>query len=583
MPQGDRVKSKHLFQRMPEPTAIGQLESLPSYAFQFVLTNLDGIRCRFAVLTAVRVVSTLLKFYSAYLLGDMISSLSSISIEEVVWWYLPVLLASLWGREFLDYFTRRYAEPLPTVYGDHVLLRFFSSILTRPSPQLFNFSKERLSVVVSKYVDHCRRFIGDWVWSITGHVVQAIVVVCVLFTQSPWVLLANLFYVVFFLTFAFRLSRQFSSYASAISEAQINAGALCQNALLSYNFISRSRLEVFILNHLSAHYGVAWQAVADAQSFHAYRWLIQLSLFNTLYVGTLCFGLFQVKQGFLPLGFLVLIKWSFDGLWGILVYCIEYYVVLVQQREDTAIMKRELLPLLGARKEDSGVLTSSALERIEWRDVRISFGREGHIFSLSIPRCSVRAGEKVGVRGPSGSGKSTLFASVLSELPVAGLISWNDEPLHNTSRDIALLSGTDTLFKLSLRDNIVLGRDISDVQLHDVMCGCCIDELLPQLDVVVGSPSFNLSTGQEQRVKLARTLLQPASCYLLDEPFNGIDRSTKERIKTFIKEYLHDKAVFISSHIEEDLDWVSRLYAIESGVLREVADCASSRPAAPSL
>lgn len=563
---------------LSKPSAVRHIESVPNYAFLFVLTHLEGIRLRFLLLTVVRIASTLLKFYSAYLLGAMITSIASLTAEEVLWWYFPVLLASLLGRECLDYLTRRYAEPLPTIYGDHLYLRFLLSVLSRPSPQLFNFSKERLSILLSKYVEHCRRFVGDWVWSITGYIVQAIIVACVMFIQSPWVLLANLLYVVLFLSFAFRLSRQFSSYASAISEAQINAGTLGQSAMLSYNFVSRARLETFILNRLSAHYHVAWQAVAQAQSFHAYRWLVQLSLFNTLYVGTLCFGLLQVKQGALPLGFLVLIKWSFDSLWGILVYCIEYYVVLIQQREDTAILKRELLPLLGGVRTQRLAAESAPLEKLEWRDVQIAFEREGSNFSLAVPHCAVHAGEKVGVRGASGSGKSTFFTTALSELPLRGSILWNNQPLHEDSRDVVLLSGTDTLFKLPLRDNILLGRDIGSSQLLEVMQGCCIDELIPQLDVVVGSPSFNLSTGQEQRVKIARTLLQPASCYLLDEPFNGIDRPTKERIKAFMRVYLKDRAVLISSHIEEDLDWVSRTYSIESGVLRDTVPGAEQSP-----
>lgn len=563
---------------LSKPSAVRHIESVPNYAFLFVLTHLEGIRLRFLLLTVVRIASTLLKFYSAYLLGAMITSISSLTAEEVLWWYFPVLLASLLGRECLDYLTRRYAEPLPTIYGDYLYLRLLLSVLSRPSPQLYNFSKERLSILLSKYVEHCRRFVGDWVWSITGYIVQAIVVGCVLFIQSPWVLLANLVYVVLFLAFAFRLSRQFSSYASAISEAQINAGTLGQSAMLSYNFVSRARLETFILNRLSAHYHVAWQTVAKAQSFHAYRWLVQLSLFNTLYVGTLCFGLLQVKQGILPLGFLVLIKWSFDSLWGILCYCIEYYVVLIQQREDTAILKRELLPLLGGIKVERAAAERAPLEKLEWRNVQIAFERDGVDFLLAVPHCAVLAGEKIGVRGASGSGKSTFFASALSDLSSKGSILWNNQPLHEESRDIVLLSGTDTLFKLPLRDNILLGRDVDSSQLFDVMRGCCIEELIPQLDAVVGSPSFNLSTGQEQRVKIARTLLQPASCYMLDEPFNGIDRPTKERIKAFMRVYLRDKTVLISSHVEEDLDWVSRTYSIESGVLCNATAHADQSP-----
>jgi ABC-type bacteriocin/lantibiotic exporter with double-glycine peptidase domain len=554
----------------PPPTAFKDVTKLPSYAFSFVLSNLEGIRLPFFLLTLVRVLSTLLKFYTAYILGEIITAVATITTTDIVWFYCPLLFGLFVVKEVTDYFTRKYAESLPAIYGDFIQQRFLLTLFPFSSPSLFNYSKERLGIVIGRYVDHSRRFISDWVWSITGHAVTLVVVAVILYQQSLWVFLINCSYVVLFLTLAFRLSKKFSHLASSLSDAQIDAGALYQNAFLSYNFLSRLNLEKFISEMLTQRFHRSWSAVEKVQSFHAYRWLIQLNIFNTLYVGTLCYGLYQVKLGLLPLGFLVLIKWSFDNLWNILVYIIEYYVQLVQQQEDVKILRREMKLFLPSQpfqlistKSDQ----SEKLSTLEWRDVHIALNKDTTTFTLSIPSCVIQRGENVGVRGGSGSGKSTFFATLFGTIPYTGALLYNGKPYDWRSASISSMSGSDPLLKISLRDNLLLGKEIAPLVLEQILKGCCIDEFCTNLDQIVGSSSFNLSSGQEQRVRIARTLLHGGACFVFDEPFNGIDKETKLKIKNFLAEFLKEKTVLISSHIPEDLDWCDRFLSVRDGAV----------------
>jgi ABC-type transport system involved in cytochrome bd biosynthesis fused ATPase/permease subunit len=129
------------------------------------------------------------------------------------------------------------------------------------------------------------------------------------------------------------------------------------------------------------------------------------------------------------------------------------------------------------------------------------------------------------------------------------------------------MSGSDPLLKISLRDNLLLGKEIAPLVLEQILKGCCIDEFCTNLDQIVGSSSFNLSSGQEQRVRIARTLLHGGACFVFDEPFNGIDKETKLKIKNFLAEFLKEKTVLISSHIPEDLDWCDRFLSVRDGAV----------------
>ena len=124
------------------------------------------------------------------------------------------------------------------------------------------------------------------------------------------------------------------------------------------------------------------------------------------------------------------------------------------------------------------------------------------------------------------------------------------------------------MFNISLRNNILLGKDIPVDRLAKILDLVAASDFAKNLDAIVGSPDFNLSAGQQQRIRLARGLIQDGSLLLMDEPFNGIDEDTKVQIITKLRTYLNDKTVVLVTHNEGELKLINSVYRFNAGVLR---------------
>src|SRR5690606_23410161 len=110
------------------------------------------------------------------------------------------------------------------------------------------------------------------------------------------------------------------------------------------------------------------------------------------------------------------------------------------------------------------------------------------------------------------------------------------------------------IFNLPLIDNIMLGKTIPDDLLQTVLDGVEVSSFIQNISTTnIGEIETNLSAGQQQRIRIARGLLQDADIYLFDEAFNGIDTTTKEKVLSFISKFLKDKTVLFITHNENEL------------------------------
>jgi len=166
-----------------------------------------------------------------------------------------------------------------------------------------------------------------------------------------------------------------------------------------------------------------------------------------------------------------------------------------------------------------------------------------------------RAGEIVGLLGPNGAGKTTtlrMLATVLQpssgDARVAGF-SINERPLHVRQNLGFLTGGTGLYGRLSPREILqFFGRlhNMPDVWLQKRM-----QSLIESFGIseFVNSACDKLSTGQKQRVNLARTVLHDPSVVILDEPTAGLDLVSSKSILDFIRDTKEEgKCVLFSTH-----------------------------------
>ena len=156
--------------------------------------------------------------------------------------------------------------------------------------------------------------------------------------------------------------------------------------------------------------------------------------------------------------------------------------------------------------------------------------------ALDSVSLSIAHGSQVAIVGPNGAGKSTLFRVMVGLLPVrGGEILIHGEAMPGDHHPIAYIpqrEEVDWRFPVTVFDVVAMGRYSRRRWLRplsredrEIVLSCL--ERLGIIDLAQ-RPIGQLSGGQQQRVFLARALAQEPHILLLDEPFTGVDISTRE-------------------------------------------------------
>lgn len=138
-------------------------------------------------------------------------------------------------------------------------------------------------------------------------------------------------------------------------------------------------------------------------------------------------------------------------------------------------------------------------------------------------------GETLAITGPSGVGKSSVIALLTGLLPhQGGSITLMGQALHDTAPNLwraafAVAEQQPYCFSGTVRDNLRLALPTaSDSTLRKA---CALAHFSHPLDHVIGEHGLRLSGGERRRLALARALLKPAPCLILDEPTEGLDEA----------------------------------------------------------
>lgn len=187
----------------------------------------------------------------------------------------------------------------------------------------------------------------------------------------------------------------------------------------------------------------------------------------------------------------------------------------------------------------------------------------------------VRKGEILGILGPNGAGKTTLLR-MLGKLmsPTSGIVTITDENGNEIIDDIEIkkrigyLSENTKLYKrLSAREMLLMLGDIYGLSVADTKKR--IEEIirLLDLDAFVDNRIERLSTGQTQRISIARCLLHNPQVYIFDEPTLGLDIISSKSIIEFMKqERTAGKSVLYSTHYMEEAEFLcDRIIMIHKG------------------
>ena len=184
-------------------------------------------------------------------------------------------------------------------------------------------------------------------------------------------------------------------------------------------------------------------------------------------------------------------------------------------------------------------------------------------------------GEIIGILGPNGAGKTTLLRMIAGILePTEGTIefdglNYKDNEIE-IKKNIAYLSGNTKLYD-TLTAYELLKMCAQIYSIDNQKAETRIKEITEILDMqnFLNNKIGNLSTGQTQRVNIARCLIHDPKYYILDEATTGLDIISSQIILDFIKkEKARGKTILYSTHYMEEAENIcDRVIMINKGVV----------------
>ncbi len=191
---------------------------------------------------------------------------------------------------------------------------------------------------------------------------------------------------------------------------------------------------------------------------------------------------------------------------------------------------------------------------------------------------TVDDGEVLGLLGPNGAGKTTLLRILATIIPPTSGDCWigdrhiKDNPDH-IRRHIGFLSGNTKLYGRLTGAEVLryFGRlyDLSTQQIESRT-----EELVDLLDMgdIIHRRCETLSTGQTQKVNLARVILHDPEVLILDEPTAGLDIMTSRSILEFIQHARgRGHSIIFSTHYMDEAERLcDRIALIYSGAIMAI-------------
>jgi taurine transport system ATP-binding protein len=180
---------------------------------------------------------------------------------------------------------------------------------------------------------------------------------------------------------------------------------------------------------------------------------------------------------------------------------------------------------------------------------------------------TLKQGELLSVLGPSGCGKTTLLNMIAGFVnPTAGIISLGDTAIEGPGVERGMVFQQGALFEwLPVAKNVDFGLRMKKQDEKEAVA------LVEKWLDIVGlqgfgdTPTYQLSGGMQQRVALARCLVNDPDVILMDEPLGALDALTREKMQSLVLELWKEtgKTIMIITHsVEEALLLGERLFVM---------------------
>jgi len=217
--------------------------------------------------------------------------------------------------------------------------------------------------------------------------------------------------------------------------------------------------------------------------------------------------------------------------------------------------------------------------RVKFENVSFSYNEMMPV--LHDVNFEVKPAETVALVGLSGAGKTTII-NLLSRFydPTSGKITIDGIDIHEVSlsslrSQIGLVTQDLILFNDTVRNNIAYGlEEISTDRIVEAAKAAKAHEFIKKLpkgyDADIGEKGTLLSSGQRQRLTIARTLLKDPPILVLDEATSALDSESERLIQIAMANVMKDRTTFVIAHRLSTVRGANRIFVVDKGKIAEI-------------
>ncbi len=409
--------------------------------------------------------------------------------------------------------------------------------------------------------------------------IATIIAFTVAYSVHPFFMIIFTVWSIGFLTIITTFARKTKQYSKTLSQSRAMLSGTIIDIFNNINHIRSFANDQFELANVNKDINQVFED--DVKMRTVILRLNALSTLNALFLNSsLVAGLTYAKiNNLITIGdfglILVLTKGLLESLWHL-----SYQFVTFSQEVGSASHAISILsePLEIVDKSDANKLVVTD-GKIEFKDIHFFYKDSKRLFSnLNV---TINANERVGIVGFSGVGKTTFINLIIRNFDAqSGQLLIDNQNIYDKTQSsvrdcITLIPQDISLFHRSIKDNISYGnQDATDEDIYQASklakCHEFIMDMPDQYNSLVGERGIKLSTGQRQRISIARALLKKKTkIIILDEATSALDTVTEKHIQDGLEYVMENRTTIAIAHRLSTLEKMERILVFGEGKIVE--------------